>query len=477
MRIIQSMIICFGMALVFLVMTIGTAAGEIYVPSAQGPTIQAAVNNATDGDTIIVSSGTYIENVDVSQANITIESEFGPDFTIVQANNSNDHVFHVTADNVTINGFNATGATGLGISGIYLDGVQNNVISDNNLSNNWFGLYLFSFCDNNTLSNNTANSNNRGGIYLYSFCNNNTLTNNTASDNTWRGIYILESSNNLLSNNTANSNNGNGILLHQSSNSNTLTNNTANSNYWHGIYLLYSSNNELSNNTASNNDNGIFLFSSSNNTLSNNTASNNDDGIFLYSSSNNTLSNNTASNNDYGIRLYDSSNNTIYNNYFNNTDNAGFGGTNTGNVWNTTKTLGINIVSGPFLGGNYWSDYVGVDANGDGIGDSIHTINGDIDYLPLCLIPIKETENLKEYVNGLDEEYADTSTKHVLNVKLDNVIDKLDKGDDGKAIKKLEDFIEFVGEMVIEGRLDGTQAENLITEANRIIGIIQNSEG
>ena len=45
-------------------------AGEITVPVGQ-PTIQAAINVATDGDTIIVSEGTYVENIDMLGMAIT----------------------------------------------------------------------------------------------------------------------------------------------------------------------------------------------------------------------------------------------------------------------------------------------------------------------------------------------------------------------------------------------------------------------
>ncbi|NOQ29064.1 MAG: hypothetical protein GQ566_03035 [Methanosarcinales archaeon] len=196
-----------------------------------------------------------------------------------------------------------------------------------------------------------------------------------------------------------------------------------------GIYLKGAGHCNISDNNCSYNDgNGIYLDSSSNNTLLNNTASNNEgDGIYLDSSSNNTLLNNTASNNEYdggyyGIELYDSSDNLIYNNYFDNTNNAYDNGVNT---WNTTKTPGLNIIGGSFIGGNYWSDYKGNDPDGDGLGNMSYSIDGDgnSDYHPLCppssvkgdlngdgtLTPADAAIALRLAVTGACDDAADVS--------------------------------------------------------------------
>jgi len=134
-----------------------------------------------------------------------------------------------------------------------------------------------------------------------------------------------------------------------------------------GIEIGFSSHCSITNTTASNNVHGIHLSSSTNCSIANTTASNNWDGVMLVYSNNCSIINTTVSNNRYGIRLYDSNNNLIYNNYFNNPINAYDEGNN---IWNISKTSGTNIVGGPYLGGNYWNDYTGVDTDGDGLGDT-----------------------------------------------------------------------------------------------------------
>ena len=299
------------------------SATTIYVPEEGNQTIQQAVNNATAGDTIIVRDGTYNENIDVTVAYLTIQSENGSANCIVNASNSNDYVFDVQQNYVNISGFTVENATEVWKAGIYLYDREHCNISDNNVTNNNYGIYLNS-SSNNMLTNNTA-SNNDQGISLNN-ADNNMLTNNTASDN-GNGIHLLSSSNNMLTNNTVNSNNGCGIYS-QASSDNTLTNNTASDNN-DGIYLHSSSSNMLTNNTAnSNNKWGILLkWSSSNNMLTNNTAnSNNNDGIYLHSSCNyNSLTENTAnSNSRHGIWLYSSSNNNVSCNWVQNNSVNGF---------------------------------------------------------------------------------------------------------------------------------------------------------
>jgi parallel beta-helix repeat protein len=99
----------------------------------------------------------------------------------------------------------------------------------------------------------------------------------------------------------------------------------------------------------------------------------------LFSSSNNTLTGNTASNNEYGICYgktdvnYNNSNNLIYHNDFVN------------NLQHVTIQNSVNTWDDGYpSGGNYWSDYTGIDADGDGIGDTPYVINhNNMDQFPL----------------------------------------------------------------------------------------------
>lgn len=189
--------------------------------------IQSAVTNANVGDTIIVHDGTYNENVDVTKQ-LTIQSANGSANCIVNALDTNDHVFSVTANYVNLSGFMVSGTISYYKAGIYLDNVSHCNISNNNASNNQCGIYL-EYSSNNSLINNNAHSNTWYGIYLYQSNSYNTLTDNTALNNDY-GITLESSSNNRIYNNLVRNTRGDIRNTHES-HSNIFTNNTLLSDY------------------------------------------------------------------------------------------------------------------------------------------------------------------------------------------------------------------------------------------------------
>ncbi len=156
------------------------------------------------------------------------------------------------------------------------------------------------------------------------------------------------------------------------------------------------------NNLACNTQYGIVLCGASQNTISNNNITNNMNGICLedttsaYGYNNyfpcdqNIIASNNLQINNFALELGNgTSNNTVFhNNFISNTKQA----TAFSNVTN-------NLDNGNVDGGNYWSDYVGVDHNGDGFGDTPYVVNANnTDHYPL----------LKPYPNVLFKDGFET---------------------------------------------------------------------
>ncbi|HJX51022.1 MAG TPA: NosD domain-containing protein [Candidatus Nanoarchaeia archaeon] len=318
--------------------------------------------------------------------------------------------------------------------GVGLNITANNVILDCNghsIIGNKTSYGIYSAYKNNLTIKNCIISNFTDGIYL-SYASNSTLYNNILKNNTI-GMIVLGSSNINITKNTANNNSGTGIAFSSYSHHsylgfntvnynrdglsisggdyNIVTNNNASFNKGFGIRTegfgeLY---NNFTNNIANNNlYSGILLTSNSNNSIisSNTLRNNNQRGIYIYKSSNEKIYNNIIVNNTlYGIILDLASNNNIYNNFFDNTVNAF--DNSVGNSWNTTKICGTthtNIVGGNCTGGNYWSNYAGIDNIGeDKIGDTLLPYNsgGNIivkgDYLPLVFVSGGVAVNCSDY--------------------------------------------------------------------------------
>ncbi len=78
--------------LLFMVLPVFGMAATIHVPGDQ-PTIQAGIDAATDGDTVLVAPDTYVENINFLGKAITVTSELGPEVTIIDGSSPEDPDF------------------------------------------------------------------------------------------------------------------------------------------------------------------------------------------------------------------------------------------------------------------------------------------------------------------------------------------------------------------------------------------------
>lgn len=275
-----------------------------------GDSIQQKINNVNSCDTILVYPGLYKENLVVDKPLSIVSKQGKSADTVIQAANPEKDVFHITANNVTISGFNITGSRSK--AGIYYTG-SNSSITGNTLVYNKYGAFLKSSSDI-VIRNNTVFQN-EFGIYLRN-SSKNTLENNEANDSSHYGIFIENSTENELDFNIVNSNSMYAVCL-KNSNNNWLKNNNISNNELkvdvNGINLENSNSNKLISNYISNSWKGVNLTNSSDNELGKNRVSHNYFSISLQNSNGNKLLNNTIEMHPYtfSITLGNSQNNII----------------------------------------------------------------------------------------------------------------------------------------------------------------------
>lgn len=322
-------------------------------------TIQEAVNQASEGDTILVKKGIYKEaNIKIDKG-ITLIGEGLPTID----GEEKGEIITIGADNVTLDGFKIIN---VGVSyttdyaAVRVVKSEGFTIQNLELEKLFFGIYLQKANNGKVLNNKVRGEavtefNSGNAVHLW-YCKNVEVRGNDVQ-NVRDGIYLEFSDNIIIDDNFSKGNVRYGLHF-MFSNNNTVTNNVFETN-GAGIALMFSKVMEVENNIIKKNWGtaayGLLLKEVNDVNLKNNIFLENTVGITVEGSNRLVYSNNDFTSNGYAIRVKGAcyENEIINNNFLYNSFDISYNGRINDNKFDN----------------NYWSNYTGYDLDKNGIGD------------------------------------------------------------------------------------------------------------
>ena len=336
-----------------IVASLGLALAADHVVGDGYASVQAAVDAASPGDTVVLGEGVWPGPVTVDKA-LTLRSDGG--LLVGDAGTT----LRIAVPGVLVDQLRVQGS-GDDLQGpdacIYVEPeATGTVITDSQLSDCLFGIWVHEAdgtriegnhivgrpgerpaskgngvhlfdASELTIRGNTVEGA-RDGIYV-SACEDSVIAENVVSHQRY-GIHFMYSYDNVIRDNVANHNSG-------------------------GIALMQSRNLEVVGNTATDNDrHGILFRDAQYSTIAHNHVANNAEGLFFFSSLDNTIEGNLIAGNQIGARVWaGTERNVVRDNRF---------------VGNRQQVYYVASAD-QHWDANYWSDYLGWDQDGDGYGD------------------------------------------------------------------------------------------------------------
>ena len=283
----------------------------------------------------------------------------------------------VQCDNIVIDGagYGIHGYSTSSHDGIIISYRTNVTIKNMDISPFGYGVRM-DYASNNTIIGNKMRAF-TGVSLLYSDCNQ--IIENVITDG--YGVQGLGSNNLIIGNNFTSglSGGGNGMGIYMTGSNNTISHNTI----IHEVSINLGPSaqyNTISFNTILNGESGILIAKSSKNLIFGNIIKGKMDsrsgGLYLsYDSYDNTIFANQFENNALAVSLGAQVATIVWNNVYNNTFYNNNFINNAQNVWIAPGTP-VNFWDNGKQG-NYWSNFHGIDSNGDGLSETSYEITGN----------------------------------------------------------------------------------------------------